>query len=46
MEGLICFFIVGPRYFWGGEADLDQRICLLRIHDHSVVRLHIARACI
>ena len=28
------------------EPDLDRRICLLRIPNHGVVRLHIARACI
>lgn len=45
MEGLICFFIVVALGTVGGvDTNLDRRIWLLRIHDHGVVRLHIARA--
>src|SRR5919106_2422113 len=38
MGGSICFFIVVPCLLFGrGEADLDRRVWLLRIHDRVVV---------
>ena len=33
--------IRGYDFSWSGEADLDRRIGLLRIHDYGLVRLHI-----
>src|SRR5690348_13924257 len=45
VEGLICFFtVVALGTLGGGETDLDRRSWLSRIHNHGVVRLHIARA--